>query len=178
MSRIQHILDKAERDGGLQRMRSIADTRSAPIGTPADAGEIPLLGPELLSGGAQTMLAPGRTVRDTRIDPLLVVALAPDTPPSEQYRALRMRVSHADHGSPAHVLLVTSPGRREGKTLTAGNLALTMARDHQRRICIVDADLRYPRMHKLFGLTDGPGLADVLTGRSTLADALTEIEDQ
>jgi Mrp family chromosome partitioning ATPase len=88
-----------------------------------------------------------------------------------------MRVSHADHGSP-HVLLVTSPGRREGKTLTAANLALAMARDHQRRICIVDADLRYPRLHKLFGLPDGPGLADVLTGRSTMPDALTLIEDQ
>jgi capsular exopolysaccharide synthesis family protein len=177
MSRIQHILDKAERDGGLQRMRPIADARSAAIGAPDD-GEIPLLGPDLIGGRAHTMLEPGRSVRDTRIDPLLVVALAPDAPSSEQYRALRMRVSHADDGSPAHVLLVTSPGRREGKTLTAANLALTMARDHQRRICIVDADFRYPRMHRLFGLADGPGLADVLTGRFAMPDALTLIEDQ
>ena len=62
-------------------------------------------------------------------------------------------------------MLVTSPGRGEGKTLTAANLALTMAQDFQRRICIVDADLRHSRLHKLFGLSDGPGLADVLTGR-------------
>jgi capsular exopolysaccharide synthesis family protein len=177
MSRIQHILDKAERDGGLPRMRPIADARNAAIGAPDDE-EIPLLGPELIGGTAHTTLAPGRSVRDTRIDPLLVVALAPDAAPSEQYRALRMRVSHADDGPPAHVLLVTSPGRREGKTLTAANLALTMARDHQRRICIVDADFRYPRMHRLFGLPDGPGLADVLTGRLAMPDALTLIEDQ
>jgi polysaccharide biosynthesis transport protein len=176
MSRIQNILDKAERDGGLQRIRSIdADTDA--VGRVDDDEEMPLLGPELL-GATSAALLPGRSVRDTRIDPLLVAALAPDAPPSEQYRALRMRVSHADHGSPAHVLLVTSPGRREGKTLTAANLALTMARDHQRRICIVDADLRYPRMQKLFGLPDGPGLADVLTGRFTMTDALTLIEDQ
>jgi capsular exopolysaccharide synthesis family protein len=177
MSRIQHILDKAERDGSFQRMRSISDARTAAIGTP-DYEDMPPLGPELVGGSATALLAPARSVRDTRIDPLLVAALAPDAPPSEQYRALRMRVSHTDHGSPAHVILVTSPGRREGKTLTAANLALTMAQDFQRRICVVDADLRQSRMQKLFGLPDGPGLADVLNGRCAISDALTLIEDQ
>jgi len=176
MSRIQNILDKAEREGGLPPVRS-TDEHSDAIGV-RDDEETPLIEPELAGGTHSGALLPGRSVRATRIDPLLVAALSPDAPPSEQYRALRMRLSHADHGVPAHVLLVTSPGRREGKTLTAANLALTMARDRERRICIVDADLRYPRMQKLFGLPDGPGLADVLTGRSAMTDALTLIEDQ
>lgn len=177
MSRIQHILEKAEREGSLLRVRSIEDKRSAAIGAP-DHGDMPPLGPERVADPASAVLVPGRTLRDTRLDPLLVAALAPDAPPSEQYRALRLRVSSASHGSSAHVILVTSPGRREGKTLTAANLGLTMAQDFQRRICVVDADLRYSRIHRLFGLADGPGLGDVLIGRASLPDALTLLEDQ
>src|SRR4051812_8883946 len=174
MSRIQHILDKAERDGGLHRLRSVPDADAIAIGTADALGPLPA-GPDVLAPSA---LAPGRIVQDTRLDPLLVAALSPDAHASEQYRALRMRVSHTDHSLPVHVILVTSPGRREGKTLTAANLALTMAQDFQRRICVVDADLRHSRLHRLFGLADGPGLTDVLTGRSTLSDALTRLEDQ
>jgi protein-tyrosine kinase len=173
MSRIQHILDKAERDGGLHRLRTLPDEAIAI--SAADALGPPPMGPDVMAPSA---LVPGRIVQDTRLDPLLVAALAPDAHASEQYRALRMRVSHTEHSLPVHVILVTSPGRREGKTLTAANLALTMAQDFQRRICLVDANLRHSRLHKLFGLADGPGLADVLTGRSTLPDALTRLEDQ
>jgi capsular exopolysaccharide synthesis family protein len=175
MSRMQHILDKAERDGSVVRMPQVNE----PAPMPFVAGdEVAALGSDLLGEPMPGGLAPGRSVQETRLDPLLVAALAPDAPASEQYRALRMRVSHTDHNAPAHVILVTSPGRREGKTLTAANLALTMAQDFQRRICLVDADLRHSRLHKLFGLADGPGLVDVLTGRCRLADALTLLEDQ
>lgn len=176
MSRIQHILDKAERDGGLHRMRAVADSSLAAV----ERRDDPTLRPEMLEllEPPTAVFAPGRTLRNTPLDPLLVAALSPEAPAAEQYRALRMRVSHSDHASPVHVILVTSPGRREGKTLTAANLALTMAQDFQRRICIVDADLRHSRLQTLFGLTDGPGLADVLTGRCSLPDALTLLEDQ
>ena len=64
-----------------------------------------------------------------------------------RYRALRTRILHADNGFAVNVLLVTSPGRAEGKTMTAGNLALTMAQDYQRRICLVDGDMRHPHPH-------------------------------
>jgi capsular exopolysaccharide synthesis family protein len=174
MSRIQNILDKAERDGGLVRLRSLDNE---PPAAHLDGLEHAPLPPDI---SVAPPLMPGRTLQNTRLDPLLVTALAPDAAASEQYRALRLRVAHTDHdhGTPVNVILVTSPGRREGKTLTAANLALTMAQDFQRRICVVDADLRHSRLHRMFGLGDGPGLAEVLTGRSTLGDALTLIEDQ
>ena len=79
--------------------------------------------------------------------------------------------------SPVNVVMITSPGRGEGKTLTVGNLGLAMAQEWQRRICIVDADLRHPQMHRIFGLPDGPGLCDVLTGRATLEEALVTLEE-
>jgi polysaccharide biosynthesis transport protein len=52
-----------------------------------------------------------------------------------------------------------------------------MAQDYQRRICVVDADLRHPQLQRLFGLPDGPGLSDVLAGEATLEEALVTVED-
>src|SRR4029077_272604 len=69
------------------------------------------------------------------------------------------------------------PGTGEGKSVTAANLALTMAREYQRPTCIIDANLRSPKLQQLFGLPDGPGLSDVLAGRAPLEDALTTIEN-
>jgi capsular exopolysaccharide synthesis family protein len=61
--------------------------------------------------------------------------------------------------------------------LTAANLGLTMAQEIQQRVCVVDADLRCSRLHELFGLGEGPGLADVLAGRATIDDALVFLPD-
>ena len=62
------------------------------------------------------------------------------------------------------VIQITSPGKDEGKTVTALNLALTMAQEFQRRVLVIDTDLRRPGVHELLGLPPGPGLVDVLTG--------------
>jgi protein-tyrosine kinase len=171
MSRIQNILEKAERDGGVLRMRSLTESALAfetPTPAPPEVFDEPVI--------VEPSVAPARVVRDTQLDPHLIAALEPGATAAEQYRALRTRLTH-DHQGSVGVVLVTSPGRREGKTLTAANLALTMAQDFQRRICIVDADLRHSRLQTLFGLTDGPGLADVLTGGASLSDALIQLED-
>jgi capsular exopolysaccharide synthesis family protein len=178
MSRIQHILDKAEREGSVLRMRSMTEPAAAalafaPPGDAAAAGTDDIVAEE---PGAPT-LTPVRTVRRAELDPIVIAALEPDAPTAEQYRTLRTRVAQIDH-LPANVILVTSPGPGEGKSLMTANLGLTMAQDFQSRICVVDADLRRSRLHSLFGLADAPGLADVLAGRVTLPDALSELEDQ
>jgi capsular exopolysaccharide synthesis family protein len=181
MSRIhiQHALEKADREGGVLRMRSMTEPAStAALAFEAPAAPAPDDGHEEMAAEAAAAPMPGRTVSGSKLDPILVAALDPGTPAAEQYRALRTRVAHAEHGAPVNVILITSPGRREGKSLTAANLGLTMAQDFQRRICVVDADLRHSRLHTLFGLSDTPGLADVLAGRATLSDALTGLEDR
>jgi capsular exopolysaccharide synthesis family protein len=185
MSRIQHALDKADREGGVLRMRSMIEPAATaalafetPRGATSRAGEAGDAGEEEIAAErAVPTLTPGQTVRGAELDPILRAALAPGTVVAEQYRSLRTRVAHIDHAAPINVILVTSPGRREGKSLTAANLGLTMAQDFQRRICVVDADLRHSKLHTLFGLSEGPGLADVLAGRATLADALIDLED-
>jgi capsular exopolysaccharide synthesis family protein len=72
---------------------------------------------------------------------------------------------------------VTSPNKGDGKSLTAANLALTMAQEFQQRVLLVDADLRRPSVHRLFGVPGGPGLADVLMGATDLNQALLTLSD-
>ena len=185
MSRIQHILDKAEREGAVRRVRTETAVAGAPEPAPAvhspgrlmtPASERRAMAP-VAAVAEPAPVTPSRVVANARLDTRLVTATSTDAVAAEQYRALRTRILHADPAMPTQVVLVTSPGRGEGRTLTAGNLGLAMAQEWQRRICIVDADLRHPQMHRVFGLPDGPGLCDVLTGQSTLDDALLTLEE-
>ncbi len=63
-------------------------------------------------------------------------------------------------------VLVTSALPREGKSFTSANLAQVMVRQHGRRVLLIDADLRGPRLHLMLGTTAGPGLSDYLQGRN------------
>jgi capsular exopolysaccharide synthesis family protein len=74
-------------------------------------------------------------------------------------------------------VLVTSPQKGEGKSITAANLALTMAQELQRRVVIVEADLRKPSLQHLFGLPAGPGLAEYLVGAAELKDVMKFLPD-
>jgi protein-tyrosine kinase len=113
----------------------------------------------------------------TTLDPLLVAALAPLSAAAEQFRSLRARIGQSEDGRAIRVIQITSPGKQDGKTVTALNLALTMAQEFQRRVLIIDADLRAPRIHALLGLDPGPGVVDVLTGAARLEDALVELPE-
>jgi len=63
-------------------------------------------------------------------------------------------------------LLVTSALPKEGKSFTSTNLAQVMVRQHGRRVLLIDADLRGPRLHLMLGTTAGPGLSDYLLGKN------------
>jgi len=188
MSRIQNILNKAERDGTVRRIRTTADpSGAAALATvePAPEEVMPVVSvapPRREDLGAPAAsavpeLTPARVVHGVRLSPTLVTALAPDAVAAEQYRALRTRVAHADNGASVHLLMVTSPGRAEGKSVTAANLALAMAQEFQQRICVVDANLRQPQLHRLFDIPEAPGLVDVLVGSASLDDALVTLEE-
>jgi capsular exopolysaccharide synthesis family protein len=187
-TRIQNILDKAEREGAVRRVRTdvavgTVTEPSATVPPPAPVMSTPPLSTHTLHPQAAPApsqahtLTPARIVSGAHLDARLITASSTDSAAAEQYRALRTRILNADPMSPVNVVMLTSAGRGEGKTLTAGNLGLAMAQEWQRRVCIVDADLRHPQMHRIFGLPDGPGLCDVLTGRATLEEALVTLEE-
>jgi capsular exopolysaccharide synthesis family protein len=171
---MQSILDKAERDGAVLRVRPVADQDMAGAVSGVGTFDAP---PATVAEASRP--TPVKSAVPRRIDRALVAAHSPDALTSRQYRGVCSRIIHADQGTPVKVIMITSPGQAEGKSVTAANLALTIAREYQRPICLVDANLRTPRLHEMFGLDAadaGPGLVDVLAGRATLEQALTFIE--
>ncbi|MGH9373348.1 MAG: CpsD/CapB family tyrosine-protein kinase [Vicinamibacterales bacterium] len=111
------------------------------------------------------------------LDQHLVAALAPTSIAAEQYRSLRTRLKRVESGRSLRAIAVTSPAKGDGKSLTAANLALTMAQEFQQRVLLLDADLRRPSVHRLFGLAEGPGLGDVLLSLAELDQALVFVPD-
>jgi non-specific protein-tyrosine kinase len=106
-----------------------------------------------------------------------VAAIEPHSDIAERYRTTRARLSHREETMPLRTLMVTSPGAGDGKSITAANLALTMAQEFQRRVVLVDADFRGSSVHSLFGLDATPGLAELLSGEASLDDALVYLPD-
>lgn len=96
-------------------------------------------------------------------DPLLGGETAPPGAFAESIRALRTNVMFSFADDQKNSIVVTSTGPSEGKTIVAGNVAAALALS-EKRVLLIDADLRKPRVHTLFGLEQGPGLADMLVG--------------
>ena len=90
----------------------------------------------------------------------------------EQYNLLRIKVAEALTSQGLNSILITSPGANEGKTLTAINLALSLARETSRTVLLVDADMRKPSIHRYLGLPQGPGLYEHLTEKRPLSELL------
>lgn len=196
MSRIQEILARAERDGTARRTRGDEAPPSPPslesagavdarplfprggaLGTSIGTSLAPATAaPATLTAPAVTPAAEPRPVQAT-LHPALIAAIDPHSSAAEQYRAVRTRLGVLEETAPVRVVLVTSPGAREGKSITAANLALTMAQEFQRNVLLLDADLRGSSIHQLFGIDGMPGLSDVLTGAATLDEALVYAPD-
>jgi len=103
----------------------------------------------------------------------LVAAELPLQPVSEAFRNLRTSIQFSSVDQPVRTLLVTSPLALDGKTFTAANLATVMAQGGQ-SVILVDADLRRPRLHRVFGLSNGRGLSDVILEASAAASGSSQ----
>ena len=108
--------------------------------------------------------------------PMLVTVSQPRSPVSEAYRTLRTNLQFASLDKPLHTLLVTSPSPEEGKSTLLANLAVAMAQG-EKRVILVDCDLRRPSLHRLFGLDNQAGLTtmileDKATGSLPLQDTV------
>ena len=92
---------------------------------------------------------------------------------TEAYRVLRTNLQFASVDRPIRTLLITSPAPGEGKTLTAANLAVALAQAG-RRVILVDADLRKPRLHHVFKLPNHDGLTTALVQERPDFDGLLQ----
>jgi chain length determinant protein tyrosine kinase EpsG len=102
-----------------------------------------------------------------RISSELVVAYEPFHPRAEELRALRTQllIRWSKAGVKQPVLAIVSPGPGEGRSYVAANLAVAFSQVGE-RVLLIDADLRTPRLHRIFNVPDRIGLSAVLSGRA------------
>ena len=104
--------------------------------------------------------------REWKLDPAYSVFSGknPSRECAEQFRKLRARLYETRGTDSMHTVLVTSAVPGEGKTFVALNLALAMARQHGRRVLLIDGDLRAPKLASCLGVPAAPGLAEFVCG--------------
>ena len=109
-----------------------------------------------------------------RSEPFLVSLREPSSPPAEAYRSVRTSIRFMGLDNPLRSILVTSAGPGEGKTTTVANLAVALAGAGQ-KVLVVSCDLRKPRIHEFFRLSNSTGFTSVLLREVTLVDALQTV---
>lgn len=91
---------------------------------------------------------------------------------AEQYHVLQTHLYALIKDKKINSIVVTSSQPGEGKTLTCCNLAVSLASDIERKVLLVDCDLRKPNVHSLMGIGRSPGVTDIIAGKAKLADML------
>lgn len=106
-----------------------------------------------------------------------IIASNPRSPVAESYRLIRTALVLSSPDRPPKNILITSMSPAEGKSATAVNIAMTFAQS-EKTVLLIDADLRKPRLHKLFQLENSQGLSTYLAGASGLTVHSPEIMPQ
>src|SRR5439155_25287331 len=109
---------------------------------------------------------------DWGVHPSLVTVTDRASTIAEQYRAVRTWLLSRIAPGERPCLAITSSVPREGKSVTTANLAVVLAEVRHMQVLAVDCDLRQGSLSRLFNLPMKAGLADVLSGRTSLADAI------
>lgn len=103
----------------------------------------------------------------------LITVSNPRSPVAEAFRTLRTNLEFSNLDKSLRTILVTSASPEEGKSTTLANLAVTIAQSGK-RVILVDADLRRPTQHQIFGLKSTPGLTDMVRDDALLANPPTQ----
>jgi capsular exopolysaccharide synthesis family protein len=174
MSRIHEALKKAAQERNDQASaRPVSDflDLSTPVVTPPVDGHRP---------EAHTDLPPATDTRYLRFEEFAKRCARPEWKTgaaasvlsvhttnaigTEKFRTLRSRLYQIASAHPLKKIVITSGLPGEGKTFVTANLAQSFVRQTDRRVLLIDADLRASRMHMLLGAPDRPGLTDFLRG--------------
>lgn len=99
---------------------------------------------------------------------MFIVEKDPRSIASESYRTLRTNLQYSSFDEEYKVIVVTSAEPGEGKSTTAGNLALSIA-EGDKKVVLIDCDLRKPSLHKKFEISNTAGLSDVIVGKESIS---------
>ncbi len=161
MERIKQALEKARQERALRQGGDAS--AGAATTTPGTRTE------DSPYAQSQSITLDDAVLRENRI----VTGLEPSDF-TEAYNILRTQILQRFKENHWNVLAVTSPGSDEGKTLTAINLAISIAREVDYSVLLVDANLRHPWMLEHLGLSQRKGLSDYLTDDVPLSELLIQ----
>lgn len=189
MSRVDQALRRAAGDGtrpgeeadkaigGVMVAGDVAELSQEPF--PVEANALPIAAPDVVEipEPAPAVVQPPRPSNGTpdaslldHVDAQLAGKIVVDENTSpvsrEQYRRLAAALHRSRELTGVRVVMITSAAVGEGKTLTASNLALTLSESYQKKVLLIDADLRRPAVQSVFRLPDGPGLGEGLMSTS------------
>ena len=109
------------------------------------------------------------------VDNSLVALLKPRSFEAEQFKILRTNLLFPESGKPARSILITSAAPSDGKSFISANLAVSLALDYDRKVILIDADVRRSEIHKIFGLNRvEKGICDFLTDQMPLTPLLVK----
>ena len=117
-----------------------------------------------------------RKTVESKIDPRIVSFYDSKSSVAEQYRTLRTNIQAINSKQPIKTIAIASSTHKEGKSITAINLAVSMAQDlNKKKVLLVDGDLRRASISRYLGIKPKVGLADLIYNGTSVDDALLDI---
>lgn len=169
MSKLKKALEKAKEARGEQAAATVHRIEPAPPPAAAPEQDVPHkeYGP-LKPAYSNTRVIPcdSAVLRTNR-----VISVCTEDE-ANKLKILRTQILDQIAEEGKSTIMVTSANPGEGKTLTAINLAISFSHQLNKTVLLVDADIRKPTIHRIFGLDDGPGLSDYLIGKARIPDLL------
>ena len=107
---------------------------------------------------------------------MFIVEKKPKSISAEAYRTLRTNIQYSAFDKKIKSIVLTSSEPGEGKSTTAGNIAISFAQANKKTI-MIDCDLRKPSLHRKFKISNMIGLSDILIGKEKIDDALHEYSE-
>ncbi len=132
------------------------------------------LAQQLVQSGTEQYECLGESIDTSRFSPSLVMATHPHGLQSEAFRSLRSEVALRWINDRRKALAVTSSKSGHGASMVAANLAIAFSQLGERTL-LIDANLRRPSQHHLFGIAAVAGLSGLLGGRASVSDVLTKV---
>jgi capsular exopolysaccharide synthesis family protein len=153
-------------DTSIRNMEEISAISTLPA-----LGTIPL---QISSSGSLRKRLKTASPGDEELKPPALIAyVRPKSEASEAYRALRTSILLSSFGAPPKIILITSASPQEGKTTISANSALVLAQRGS-RVLLLDADLRRPGIHRLFGIKARGGLSTLISGVDKVEDVVIQ----
>ena len=120
----------------------------------------------------------GRRIPETanEINKRRISMLQPESFAAEQFRTLRGRIDSLATQRPIKTVAITSANPDEGKSTASINLAAVTSMSVDRKVLLMDCDLRKPKIHRSLGIDPQYGLAEILLGQASVDDAIVKVE--